>query len=196
MKVSKCLRQNQGIFAKVTYLGVTSSKENTYNVPNGTCQFYGLRIGATRWDRKKRACNLLSKKEIHWLWIWYSLLEKICCVIVWVARCLRQYMVCHTTLSISRMDPIKYIWKNPEVTGRIARWQVLLTEYDIQYVTQKAIKRSVLEDHSFINRCKIINLCSLTLLTKLWWLSGIVRPQVPMRDPNRDHGVNLGLMVL
>lgn len=53
-------------------------------------------------------------------------------------------MVCHTTLLISRMDPIKYIFENMTVTGRIARWQMLLTEYDIQYVTQKAIKGSVL----------------------------------------------------
>lgn len=45
------------------------------------------------------------------------------------------------------MDPIKYIFKKPAVTGRIARWQMLLTEYDIQYMTQKAIKGSVLSDY-------------------------------------------------
>lgn len=56
-------------------------------------------------------------------------------------------MVDHTTLLISRMDPIKYAFKKPAVTGRIARWHMLLTEYDIQYVTQKAIKGSVLEDY-------------------------------------------------
>lgn len=65
----------------------------------------------------------------------YSLLDKTYCALVWAARYLRQYMVCHTTLLISRMDPIKYIFENPKVTGRIARWQMLLTEYDFQYVT-------------------------------------------------------------
>ena len=30
---------------------------------------------------------------------------------------------------------------------QIARWQMILTEYDIQYTTQKAIKGSVLADH-------------------------------------------------
>ncbi|XP_050889360.1 uncharacterized protein LOC127094584 [Lathyrus oleraceus] len=45
------------------------------------------------------------------------------------------------------MDPIKYIFKKPAVTSRIARWKMLLTEYDIQYVTQKAIKGSVLSDY-------------------------------------------------
>ncbi|XP_027348294.1 uncharacterized protein LOC113859811 [Abrus precatorius] len=42
------------------------------------------------------------------------------------------------------MDPIKYIFEKPSLTGRIARWQVLLSEYDIVYITQKAIKGSAL----------------------------------------------------
>ena len=45
------------------------------------------------------------------------------------------------------MDPIKYIFDKPSLTGRLARWQMLLSEYDIQYVTQKAIKGSILADH-------------------------------------------------
>ncbi|XP_050902813.1 uncharacterized protein LOC127115277 [Lathyrus oleraceus] len=45
------------------------------------------------------------------------------------------------------MDQIKYIFENPDVTGRISRWEMLLTEYDIQYVTQKAIKGSILSDY-------------------------------------------------
>jgi hypothetical protein len=77
----------------------------------------------------------------------YSLLEKTYCALTWAARRLRQYMICHTTLLISRMDPIKYIFEKPVVTGRIAWWKMLLTEYDIQYVTQKEIKWSVLCDY-------------------------------------------------
>ena len=45
------------------------------------------------------------------------------------------------------MDPIKYIFEKPALFGRIARWKMILTEYDIQYMTQKAIKRSVLAYH-------------------------------------------------
>jgi len=42
------------------------------------------------------------------------------------------------------MDPIKYIFEKPALTGRISRWQMLLSEFDISYVTQKAIKGSAL----------------------------------------------------
>ncbi|XP_057953907.1 uncharacterized protein LOC131148190 [Malania oleifera] len=45
------------------------------------------------------------------------------------------------------MDPIKYVFEKPAVTGRMARWQMLLTEYDITYVMRKAIKGSVIEEY-------------------------------------------------
>ena len=45
------------------------------------------------------------------------------------------------------MDPVKYIFEKLALTGRIARWQVLLSEIDIVYVTQKAIKGSALADY-------------------------------------------------
>ena len=45
------------------------------------------------------------------------------------------------------MDLIKYIFEKPTLTGRVARWNMILTEYHIQYTTQKVIKGSELVDH-------------------------------------------------
>ncbi|XP_058068268.1 uncharacterized protein LOC131217370 [Magnolia sinica] len=45
------------------------------------------------------------------------------------------------------MDPLKYLFKKPALTGKIAKWQLLLSEFDITYVTQKAIKGQALADH-------------------------------------------------
>ena len=56
-------------------------------------------------------------------------------------------MLTHTILLISKMDPIKYIFEKPALSRRIARWQMVLTEYNIQYTTQKAIKGSVMAYH-------------------------------------------------
>ena len=77
----------------------------------------------------------------------YSMLEKTCCALSWATKRLRKYMLNHTTWLISKMDLIKYIIEKPAHTGRIARWQMLLFEYDIEYRTQKAIKSSVLADY-------------------------------------------------
>ncbi|GAU43336.1 hypothetical protein TSUD_398810 [Trifolium subterraneum] len=77
----------------------------------------------------------------------YSMLEKTCCALAWAAKRLRHYLINHTTWLISKMDPIKYIFEKAALTGRIARWQMLLSKYDIEYRTQKAIKGSILADH-------------------------------------------------
>jgi len=45
------------------------------------------------------------------------------------------------------MDPIKYIFEKLAPTRRIARWQMLLSEYDIAYVTQKSVKGSALAEY-------------------------------------------------
>ena len=70
--------------------------------------------------RKEHAIYYMSKKftdcETR-----YSLLEKSCCTLEWAARRLRQYMLTHTTLLVSKMDPIKYIFEKPALSGRIAR---------------------------------------------------------------------------
>ena len=56
-------------------------------------------------------------------------------------------MLSYTTGLVSKIDPVKYIVEKPALTGRIAWWQVLLPEFDIAYVTQKAIKGSAFVDY-------------------------------------------------
>ena len=55
-------------------------------------------------------------------------------------------MLYHTTWLIAKLDPIKFIFEKPSLSGRIARWQVLLSKFDILYVSQKAIKGSTIAD--------------------------------------------------
>ncbi|XP_070013715.1 uncharacterized protein [Nicotiana sylvestris] len=45
------------------------------------------------------------------------------------------------------MDPLKYIFQKPMPTGRLAKWQILCTEFDIVYVTRTAMKAQALVDH-------------------------------------------------
>ncbi|XP_070029977.1 uncharacterized protein [Nicotiana sylvestris] len=48
---------------------------------------------------------------------------------------------------ISRMDPLNYIFQKPMPTRKLAKWQILLSEFDIVYVTQKAVKGHALANH-------------------------------------------------
>ncbi|XP_070015593.1 uncharacterized protein [Nicotiana sylvestris] len=45
------------------------------------------------------------------------------------------------------MDPLKYIFQKPMPTGKLAKWQILLSEFNIIYVTKKSVKGQVLADH-------------------------------------------------
>ena len=56
-------------------------------------------------------------------------------------------MLYYTTWLISKLDPLKYICEKPYLSSRIARWQVLLAEYDIVFMTRKAVKGSIIADH-------------------------------------------------
>ncbi|RVW45429.1 hypothetical protein CK203_079721 [Vitis vinifera] len=46
-----------------------------------------------------------------------------------------------------RLDPLRYLFDRPALVGRLMRWLVLLTEFDIHYVTQKSIRGSIVADH-------------------------------------------------
>ena len=47
---------------------------------------------------------------------------------------------------IAKADPIKYVLSRLVISGHIARWAVLLLQYDLAYVPQKAVKRQALAD--------------------------------------------------
>ena len=96
-------------------------------------------------QKKEKAIYYVSKKftdgEAK-----YSPLEKSSCALAWVAFKLKQYMLRHTTYLVSRMDPIKYLMETPYIHGRLAKWQVMLSQYHIVYITKKSIKGSIIAD--------------------------------------------------
>ncbi|XP_059315447.1 uncharacterized protein LOC132066075 [Lycium ferocissimum] len=100
--------------------------------------------------KKEQAIYYLSKKFTPYE-ARYTLLERTCCSLTWVAQKLRHYLSAYTTYLISRMDPLKYIFQKPMPTGKLAKWQILLSEFDIVYVTQKAIKGRAIADHLSLN---------------------------------------------
>jgi len=47
---------------------------------------------------------------------------------------LRHYMPAHTVRVISKADPIKYILSRSVLSERLAKWAVILKQYDLVYV--------------------------------------------------------------
>nr|XP_027090324.1 uncharacterized protein LOC113711359 [Coffea arabica] len=96
--------------------------------------------------RKEQAIYYLSKKFTQYE-ANYSFIEKSCCALAWAAQKLRHYLLSHTTYLISRSDPLKYLLEKPMLTGRLAKWQIILSEFDIVFTSQKAVKGQAIADH-------------------------------------------------
>ena len=100
---------------------------------------------------KERAIYYLSKRMLEYE-CKYLMIERLCLALVWATRRLRHYVTEYSILLVSRLDPLRYLFDRPVLTGRLMRWLVLLIEFDIQYVTQKSVKGSIVAEHlaSFI----------------------------------------------
>lgn len=89
--------------------------------------------------RKERAiyyisCTLVSYEVNH------TSIEKACLTVVFASQKLRHYMLEHIIHLIEKIDPLKYLLGKVALIGRLAKWMMVLSEFDIEYVECKAIK--------------------------------------------------------
>ncbi|XP_060972386.1 uncharacterized protein LOC133038302 [Cannabis sativa] len=74
-----------------------------------------------------------------------SNLEKLALALIHAARKLRPYFQCHP-ITVLTTFPLKTILHKPELSGRLTKWAVELSEYDISYKPRTALKSQVLAD--------------------------------------------------
>ena len=96
--------------------------------------------------RKENAIYYINKKMLSYEEK-YSSLEKTCVALVWETRKLRHYMLGYKVLLIARMDPLKYLMEKLVQDRKKAKWVLLLSGFDIKYVTQKPVKGRAIADH-------------------------------------------------
>ncbi|XP_077251974.1 uncharacterized protein LOC143891236 [Tasmannia lanceolata] len=68
------------------------------------------------------------------------------------ARKLRPYFQAHT-IKVLTDQPLRQVLHRPDISGRLVKWVVELSEFDIQYAPRPAIKAQVLAD--FVAECTI-----------------------------------------
>ena len=72
-------------------------------------------------------------------------MEKLILALVTTARWLRPYFQAHT-IEIPTEHPMKQILHKPETSGRLIKWAIELSEFDIRYKPNTAVKGQVLVD--------------------------------------------------
>ncbi|XP_068504530.1 uncharacterized protein [Phaseolus vulgaris] len=75
----------------------------------------------------------------------YQALEKAALAVVFSARRLRHYFHSFTVVVMTNL-PIQKVLQKPDVAGRMVRWTVELSEFDIQYEPRGSIKEQVYAD--------------------------------------------------
>ncbi|XP_034197970.1 uncharacterized protein LOC117613470 [Prunus dulcis] len=76
----------------------------------------------------------------------YTPIEKTCLALVFAIQKLRHYMQAFTVHLIARADPVRYVMSKPVLTGRLAKWALLLNQYEIIYTPAKAVKGQAVAD--------------------------------------------------
>jgi hypothetical protein len=74
----------------------------------------------------------------------YPDIEKICLSLVFAAKKLHHCMLEHTIHLVSRSDPLHYILSKMTLSGRMAKWTMFLSQFNIVFVPQKAMKGQAL----------------------------------------------------
>ncbi|PKU60757.1 hypothetical protein MA16_Dca028441 [Dendrobium catenatum] len=84
-------------------------------------------------EGKENALYYISRRLIG-AEIRYSPIEKHCLALIFAVQKLRHYMLSHKITLISKIDPLKFLMTRPALIGRLARWAVLLLQFDITYL--------------------------------------------------------------
>lgn len=82
--------------------------------------------------RKERAIYYINK-TLNRYELNYTFIEKDFLVVMFSSQNFCHYMLAHTIKLVSKIDPLKYLLIKSALTGRLAKWVMILSEFDIQY---------------------------------------------------------------
>ena len=103
-------------------------------------------ITRTRKWGEQRKCMYYLSRTLTGLELNYSPIEKTCLALIFSIKKLRHYMQAYMVHLIALAYPIKFVLSKAILLGWLARWGLLLTEYEIIYIPQKVIKGQALAD--------------------------------------------------
>ncbi|XP_059069422.1 uncharacterized protein LOC131859543 [Cryptomeria japonica] len=75
-----------------------------------------------------------------------STMEKQCLALVFETHKLRHYILHLEMQVIAKDDILKYLFAKSDLSGSLAKWVMLLSEFDLHFITQKSIKGQVISD--------------------------------------------------
>jgi len=91
-------------------------------------------------EGKERVISFLSRRLVD-AEMRYSSIEKLC-----LCTKLRHYLFSAECTIICKDDVVRYILSMPIISGRIGKWILALSKFDIRYESAKAVKGQIMAD--------------------------------------------------
>jgi len=145
----------------------------------------GLVIGSTliqEFEGKERVIYYLSRRLID-AETRYSAIEKLCLCLYFSCIKLRHYLLSAECTVICKDDMVRYMLSMPIMSGRIGKWILALSEFDLRYESTKAIKGQVMAD-LVTQHCGVVE----TLEIVPWTLS--------FDGSTCDQGAGIGIVLI
>src|SRR6185503_9706300 len=76
----------------------------------------------------------------------YSPVERLCLCLYFSCTKLRHYLLSAECVVVSKDDVIKYMLSLPILNGRIGKWILAMSKFDLRYESAKAVKGQVMAD--------------------------------------------------
>ena len=70
----------------------------------------------------------------------YSPVERLCLCLYFSCTKVRHYLLSAECIVVSKDDVIRYMLSLPILNGRIEKWILALSEFDLRYESAKAVK--------------------------------------------------------
>jgi len=91
---------------------------------------------------KERVIYYLSRRLVDAETI-YSAIEKLCLCLYFSYTKLRHYLLSAECTVICKDDVVRYMLSMPIISGRISKWILALSEFDLRYESAKAVKGQI-----------------------------------------------------
>jgi hypothetical protein len=90
-------------------------------------------------EGKERAIYFMSRRLLD-AETRYSPIERLCLCLYFSCAKLRHYLLSTECVVVSKDEVIKYMLSLPILNGRIGKWILALSEFDLRYESAKAVK--------------------------------------------------------
>ena len=98
-----------------------------------------------KFEGKEQVVFYLSRRLLD-LETRYSPIEKLCLCLYLSCTKLRHYLLSAECTVVSKADVIKHMLSMPILNGRVGKWILALSEFDLKYESAKAVKGQIMVD--------------------------------------------------